>query len=42
MQEGGVNRDDPSTPRFFTVEEARALLPILRPILLGMQEDKRQ
>lgn len=33
---------DPTMPRLFTVAEARALLPVLRPILVGLRDDKRQ
>lgn len=32
----------PTAPRLFTVAEARALLPVLRPILMGLRDDKRQ
>lgn len=32
----------PTVPRLFTVAEARALLPVLRPILIGLRDDKRQ
>ena len=32
----------PTVPRLFTVDEARALLPVLRPILIGLRDDKRQ
>lgn len=41
MDERG-GQPDPSLPRLFTVEEARALLPVLRPILIGLRNDKRQ
>ena len=32
----------PTVPRLFTIDEARALLPVLRPILIGLRDDKRQ
>lgn len=39
---GRTDDTHPAMPRLFTVAEARALLPVLRPILIGLRDDKRQ